>query len=375
MKAGFNRIFWGLLLVVIDVRINSIDLLPDFVGYILIVIGLGLLAPHHKWFRWARVIAIIMICLSLTDFVEVRLDPQQAPRWKREWISLLTGDLSTLLPQQIDSARLLRITTSGNAINASRTHNPERDENRVLGEYSDGTVVMVLRYASPDEALEAMKQKDKTEYSSDGIRKRAETDASFRADKISAEGGSSFTQITFSAHSKVEAADRVIQQWWNRGGSWWNPSSWRSEGGWSGNLLFIVEGYRASADAYESAFEPKSSKGTFDPLFPISAVSNVLEMLLIWGLCTGIIALSLSSNNYGLMRTARRRRNLYFILAVTGLAVSIISFFAPEAVLRLVKSGGGILFISYVCALLFAGLLTTLLMKKAANNLQEPVSS
>lgn len=65
MKVGFNRIFWGLLFVVLDIRINSIDLfLPDFVGYILIASGLGLLATHDKWFRRARIVAIVMICFS-----------------------------------------------------------------------------------------------------------------------------------------------------------------------------------------------------------------------------------------------------------------------------------------------------------------------
>jgi len=375
MKVGFNRIFWGLLFVVLDIRLNSIDLfLPDFVGYILIVSGLGLLAPHDKWFRRARVMAIIMIFFSLTNLVE---DAKQAPRLRRGWISLLTGDLSTLLPQQVGSARLLRTATSGNAINANRTHNPERDEDRVLGEYSDGTVVLILRYASSDEALEAMKQKDETEYSFDGIRKRAATDASFRVDKMSAQHGSSGSQITSSAHSKVEAADRVIRQWWNRGASWRNPSSWRDEEGWHGNLLYIVEGYRASADTYKSAFERTSHNGngsTFDPLFPISTVVSLLDALLIWGLCSGVIALSISSNNYGLMQTARRRRNLYFILAVTGLAISIMSFIAPEAVLSMVSSGGIVLAIPYVFAVLFSGLLIILLMRRAANNLQEPAS-
>jgi|GEM_PF-2378158 len=375
MRVGFNRIFWGLLFVVLDIRINSIDLfLPDFVGYILIASGLGLLAPHDKWFRRARVMAIIMIFFSLADLVEIKVDAKQAPRLRREWISLLTDDLSTLLPQQVDSARLLRTTSLGNAINAYRTHNPEQDEDRILGEYSDGTVVLILRYASADEALEAMKQKDETEYSFDGIRKRAETDASFRADKMSAQHGSSGSQITSSADSKVEAADRVIQQWWNRGGSWWNPLSWRDEGGWNGNLLYIVEGYRASADAYKSAFERKSQNGdgsTFNPLFPISTVSSLLDTFLIWGLCSGIIALSISSNNYGLMQTARRRRNLYFILSILGLAVSIMSFIAPEAVLSSVRSGGMVLVMPYVFALLFSGLLIMLLMRSAANNLQE----
>jgi len=373
MKVGFNRIFWGLLFVLLDLRINSVDLfLPDFVGYILIVSGLGLLAPHDKWFRRARVMAIIMIFFSLTDLVEIKVDAKQAPRLRREWISLLTGDLSTLLPQQVNSARLVRTTTSGNAINANRTHNPERDEDRVLGEYSDGTVVLILRYAFSDEALEAMKQQEKTDFSFDGIRKRAETDASFKAEKMAAEHGSSHSEGTTSANSKVEAADRVIQQWWNRGGSWWNPSSWRDEAGWSGNLLYIVEGYRDSADAYKSAFERQSRNGygvRFDPLFPISTAGSFLETLLIWGLCSGVITLSIASNNYGLMQTATRRRNVYFILAGLGLAVSIMSFIAPETVSSMVGSGGIVLLIPYAFALLFSLLLIMLLLRRAANEI------
>ena len=125
MKSGFIRIFWGLLFVFLDIRINSIDLfLPDFVGYILIASGLGLLASRDRSFRTARVMAIIMIFFSLTDLVEVKVDYKQAPRLKREWISLLTGNLRTLLPQQIDSARLVRTTTSENAINANRKSQP-----------------------------------------------------------------------------------------------------------------------------------------------------------------------------------------------------------------------------------------------------------
>jgi hypothetical protein len=165
-EVGFNRIFWGLLFVVLDIRIDSLDLfLPDFVGYILIASGLGLLAPHDKWFRRARVMAVFMIFFSLTDLVEVKVDSKQSPRMRQEWVSLLTDDLSTLLPQQVGSAYLVHTTNSGNAINANRAHNPEQDEDRVLAEYSDGTVILVLRYTSPDEAFEAMQQKDETDYS------------------------------------------------------------------------------------------------------------------------------------------------------------------------------------------------------------------
>ena len=367
MKVGFNIIFWGLLFVVLDVRINSIDLfLPDFVVYILIACGLALLAPRDKWFRRAKVMAIIMIFFSLTDLVEVKVDSKQSPRMRREWISLLTGDLSTLLPQQVNSAHLVRTTTSSNAINANRAHNPERDEDRILGEYSDGTVIMILRYESPDEALEAMKQKDDTDYSFDGIRKRAETDASFKANQMLAGHGSSGSQLTYSAHSKVEAADRVIQQWWHRGGNWWNPTSWRDEGGWNGNLLYIVEGYRASADAYKSAFERKSQNGsTFNPLFPFSMAGSFLDTLIIWGICSGIIALSFSSNNYGLMHMARRRRTWYLLLQIPILGVLIMSFLAPEAI----NMATSVVFAPYVFAMLVSVISIMLLMRRAANTL------
>jgi hypothetical protein len=373
MRVGFTRIFWGLLFVVLDIRINSIDLiLPDFVGYTLIASGLVLLAPYDKWFRRARALAFIMIFFSLTGLVEVKVDSRQAPRLRREWISLLTGDLSTLLPQQIDSARLLRTTTSESAINENRTHNPERDEDRILAEYSDGTIVLILRYASPDEALEAMKQKGETDYSFNGIRKRAESDTSFKADQISKQHGSSGGPVTSSAFSNVEAADRVIQQWWNRGAIWWNPSSWRDEGGWSGNLLYVVEGYHTSADAYKSAFEGKSHNGkgsTFDPLYQISTVGGLLDILLIWWLCSGVIALSVSSSNYGLMQRARTRRNLYFILAIPGLAVPTMWLIAPEVMFSIVTSGEIVLVLPYTFAVLFSVLLIMLLMREAANTL------
>jgi len=56
---------------------------------------------------------------------------------------------------------------------------------------------------------------------------------------------------------------------------------------------------------------------------------------------------------------------------VLGFAVSIISFMAPEAVLGLMSSEGIILVMPYVFAILFSGLLIMLLMRTAANTLQE----
>jgi hypothetical protein len=372
MNVGFTRIFWGLLFVVLDIRISSVDLvLPDFVGYILIASGLTSLAPHHQWFRTARILAIVLIFVSLTTLVEAGIDSRQAPRWKREWISTMTGDLSALLPKQVNSARLTRTTRSSSDIDTNRSHNPQRDEDRILGEYSDGTVVLVLRYGSSDEALQAMADKTETDYSGQAIRKRAEADETYRAQTISfPHGSSSGGETKTSEFSNVEVADRVVQQWWNRGWTWWNPATWGSEGGWSSRLLYIVEGYSSSAEDYKLGFggETFNGKGiTIDPLFPVSAVAHILDILLIWGICSGIIALALSSHNFELVQVARIRRNFYLVLAVPAFLISIIAVITPEAISDAISSAGFALLLIYVVLAVVSVLLVMGLVRKAAH--------
>lgn len=370
MNVGFNRIFWGLLFVVLDIRISSLDLvLPDFVGYILIVSGLSRLTPYHQWFRTARILAFILIFVSLTTLVGIAVDAKQAPRLKREWISTLTGQLSTLLPRQVSSARLIRTTRSATEIDANRSHNPPHEEDRILGQYSDGTVILVLRYGSPEEALLAMKQKTETEYSSQAIRKTAETDESLKADTMSfPQASTGDDDSTISAYSNVNVADRAIQQWWNRGWGLWNPGTWGNEG-LDSRVLYIVEGYQSSAEDYRLAFEgSRDRRGgvTIDPLFPISAVANILDTLLIWGICSGIIALALASNNFALLQVARFRRNFYLGLAVPAFFISIIPFVAPETLLDTITSSSVLLLMIYVILVVVSVLLVMGLVRKAA---------
>ncbi|HET9786650.1 MAG TPA: hypothetical protein VFP47_05935, partial [Pyrinomonadaceae bacterium] len=281
----------------------------------------------------------------------------------------LTGELSTLLPRQVNSARLIRTTRSATEIDANRTHNPPREDDRILGEYSDGTVILVLRYGSADEALEAMKQKTEGDYSSQGIRKRSETDESFKADTMQfPQGSSGHDGSTISAYSNANFADRAIQQWWNRGWTLWNPGTWRSEG-LDSRLLYIVEGYQSSAEDYRLAFEgSKDRRGgvTIDPLFPISALAHILDTLLIWGICSGIIALALASNNFELMQVAKFRRNFYLSLAVPAFFISIIPFVAPEALLEAITSGAVLLLLIYVILVAASVLLVMGLVRKAS---------
>ena len=156
-RESFTSIFWGLLFVVLDIRIGPLDLfLPDFIGYLLIFKGLSLLAPEHRGFRRARILAAVMSFVSLPNLIEVESAPVDSAFFKRQLLSGLTGNLSALFPEKIQSAKLLRTTNSRSSIDAGRTQNPQRDEDAELGEYSDGTVVLILRYASPEEARRAL---------------------------------------------------------------------------------------------------------------------------------------------------------------------------------------------------------------------------
>ncbi len=41
LAGGISKIAWGFVFILFHLKINSIDLLPDFVGYILIALGIG----------------------------------------------------------------------------------------------------------------------------------------------------------------------------------------------------------------------------------------------------------------------------------------------------------------------------------------------
>lgn len=65
MTLPFSQIFWGLLLVILDLKVNQLDLLPDFLGFILIAFGARRLAPFSPQFRTAHVLSWVLCGLSL----------------------------------------------------------------------------------------------------------------------------------------------------------------------------------------------------------------------------------------------------------------------------------------------------------------------
>lgn len=71
MFCGYRRMFWGILLMLFHINLGPIQVLPDFVGYMLIASGIGYLknvADSHALCR-ASIVAKIMIVKSLLEFL------------------------------------------------------------------------------------------------------------------------------------------------------------------------------------------------------------------------------------------------------------------------------------------------------------------
>ena len=72
MVLRFSQIFWGLMLVTLDFKLNEIDILPDFIGYFLFVLGCGGLVSASSHFSTARTLGCILLVLSLIEYVSPR---------------------------------------------------------------------------------------------------------------------------------------------------------------------------------------------------------------------------------------------------------------------------------------------------------------
>src|SRR5262249_13292485 len=84
--SGFARMFWAFLFLGIRFRLTwsvgrqqfMIDLLPDFIGYLLIAAGANRLLGLHAQARGIRNLAMVLTFLALPDAVQYRIDLGQS---------------------------------------------------------------------------------------------------------------------------------------------------------------------------------------------------------------------------------------------------------------------------------------------------------
>jgi hypothetical protein len=71
LREGFQKIFWGWILVFIEIHIIAIDILPDPIGYFLIYSGLLLLINEYEAGANAKNMAAVLMLVSIpTIFIQ-----------------------------------------------------------------------------------------------------------------------------------------------------------------------------------------------------------------------------------------------------------------------------------------------------------------
>lgn len=70
VENGFSKLSWGFFFVMIDFRLQGIDIFPDIIGYILFAIGFNILLDHSEYFKKAGTLNIVMLVLSIFSIYE-----------------------------------------------------------------------------------------------------------------------------------------------------------------------------------------------------------------------------------------------------------------------------------------------------------------
>jgi len=68
MFFSFGQIFWGLVLIIVDININHFDILPDIIGYILVAIGCRGLTTESPRFSTAGTLSWVMVIIVLLGY-------------------------------------------------------------------------------------------------------------------------------------------------------------------------------------------------------------------------------------------------------------------------------------------------------------------
>jgi hypothetical protein len=88
--SGLRLAFWGLIFTAINIRIQGFDIMPDVIGYIMVIIGLGRIEKYEEKFSSAKKIAYVLTVLSLMNIVQV----QTRSSWET-WGTDSTGTMQT----------------------------------------------------------------------------------------------------------------------------------------------------------------------------------------------------------------------------------------------------------------------------------------
>lgn len=67
--AGYNKLFWGMIFLLINIKVGIIDLLPNIIGYLFFYSGLSILSKQHIIIKNGQIVSLVLAFLSLMDLI------------------------------------------------------------------------------------------------------------------------------------------------------------------------------------------------------------------------------------------------------------------------------------------------------------------
>lgn len=91
---GLQLVFWGLIFTAINIRIQGFDIVPDVIGYIMVIVGLGRIETYEEKFLSAKKMAYILAILSLINIVQKQSSWDSWDSWGTESSTRITQTTS-----------------------------------------------------------------------------------------------------------------------------------------------------------------------------------------------------------------------------------------------------------------------------------------
>ncbi len=74
LAAALRLCAWGMIFILLDINLNRIDILPDILGWALLLSGIGRIAKQREDAGHLRILALILLADSVIDFFEKIFD-------------------------------------------------------------------------------------------------------------------------------------------------------------------------------------------------------------------------------------------------------------------------------------------------------------
>lgn len=90
-SSAYNKLFWGTLFILLKINIGPFDILPDFVGYLILYAGICELTVQNGYFAKGKRPALVLAVVSLKDAVNLTNTNLLAGAFPitNSWLSLL----------------------------------------------------------------------------------------------------------------------------------------------------------------------------------------------------------------------------------------------------------------------------------------------